>query len=150
MSNTMVNVKQQFNDKGFKMTEQRMAILDIFSKYKGEHFTSEEIYNLVCQSNPGIGLATVYRTLSLLEKMGLLNRIVLEDGFMRYELNNQEEEHLHHHLICTICGSITEVQEDMMEHLEVQVRKKNGFIVKNHSVKFYGYCEKCSHENSPN
>lgn len=144
MLRTMVDLKQQLNDKGFRITEQRRAILDVFSKYKGEHFTSEEIYHLVSQSNPGIGVATVYRTLPLLEKMELLNRIVLEDGCVRYELSNKEEQHLHHHLICTVCGSITEVQEDMMEHLETQVYKKNGFVVKNHSVKFYGYCEKCS------
>lgn len=44
-------------------------------------------------------------------------------------------------LLCIICDSIAEVQEDMLEHLETQVYKKNGFILKKHSIKFYGYCK---------
>lgn len=149
MNDTLVDLKQQLNDKGYKITPQRKAILDVFSQHKGKHLSSEEIFKLVQENYPGIGLATVYRTLPLLEKMELLNKVLLEDGFVRYELNNQHENHFHHHLICINCGAVSEVQEDMLEELERQIYKNNKFIVKNHSLKFYGYCEECSHENSP-
>jgi Fe2+/Zn2+ uptake regulation proteins len=117
----------------------------VFTTQEGKHLSCEEIYNLVRKDYPRIGLATVYRTLPLLEKIELLNKVLLEDGFVRYELNNQQENHFHHHLICIICGAVSEVQEDMLEGLEKQIYHNNRFIVKNHSVKFYGYCEKCSY-----
>lgn len=98
MQATMIDLKHKFHNKGFRITEQEGLYL-IFSKYKGEHFTSEEIFNLVSQSNSGIGLATVYRTLSLLEKMELLNKILLDNGYIRYEPNNKEKHHFHHHII---------------------------------------------------
>lgn len=150
MKNTKIDFKQQLNDKGYKITPQRKAILDTFSTQKGKHLSCEELFKIVRENYKGIGLATVYRTLPLLEKMGLLNKIILEDGFVRYELNNPQEEHSHHHLICIACGNISEVQEDMLEGLERQIRSNNRFIIKNHSVKFYGYCEKCSRENPSN
>ncbi|MDK2934788.1 MAG: Fur family transcriptional regulator, ferric uptake regulator [Clostridiales bacterium] len=150
MQNTKVDLKQQLNDRGYRITPQRKAILDIFSMQVGKHLSCEELFKLVRENYPGIGLSTIYRTLPLLEKMGLLNKIILEDGFVRYELNNPQEQHLHHHLICIACGDISEVQEDMLEGLERQIHRNNRFIIKNHSVKFYGYCEKCSHKNSPN
>lgn len=148
MQNTKVDLKQQLNDKGFKITPQRKAILATFSTQEGKHLSCEEIFKLVRKNYPGIGLATIYRTLPLLEKMGLLNKIILEDGFVRYELNNPQEEHFHHHLICIACGAVSEVQEDMLETLEKQIYSKTKFTVKNHSVKFYGYCEKCCPDSS--
>lgn len=150
MENKKDDLKQQLNDKGYKITPQRKAILEILSKHKGKHLSSEEIFEFVRESYPGIGLATVYRTLPLLEKMRLLNKIILEDGYVRYELTNPHEDHFHHHLICIVCGAVSEVQEDMLEDLERQIYSNNKFTIKNHSVKFYGYCEKCSHENFTN
>ena len=64
----------------------------------------------------------------------------------RYELNCNEEDHRHHHLICLKCGSVAEVKEDLLESLEDQIMEKYGFIVKDHRVKFYGYCNKCRAE----
>lgn len=147
MDNRLDDLKQQLNNKGYRITPQRRAILDVFIKHKGKHLSSEEIYEFVSKNYPSIGLATVYRTLPLLEKMELLNKIILEDGFTRYELSNPQEHHSHHHLICVTCGVVLEVQEDMLEGLEKQIISNHGFKVKNHSVKFYGYCEKCSQKS---
>jgi Fur family ferric uptake transcriptional regulator len=51
--------------------------------------------------------------------------------------------HRHHHLICLKCGEVTEVQDDLLESIEKEILKKNGFIVKDHRVKFYGFCKNC-------
>jgi len=136
--------REQLKKKGYKMTTQRQAILDVILQHEGEHLSTEEIYELVKSEHPEIGLATVYRTLLLLDDMELVYKLDLDDGCNRYELNRDKEDHRHHHLICTKCGMVEEVEEDLLESLEEQILKNNGFIVTNHRVKFYGYCKNCA------
>jgi len=136
-------LKERLKARGYRFTGQREAILDILIKNAKEHLTIEEIYNFVKKSNPEIGLSTVYRTLTLLEKIGMVCRLDLDDGFSRYELIKQNEDHRHHHLICSSCKSVFEVEEDLLDALEKQILIKNKFLVMDHRVKFYGLCEKC-------
>ncbi|MCX7920721.1 MAG: transcriptional repressor [Clostridia bacterium] len=144
MDTKSVDLKQFLNEKGYRLTPQREAILNVIISNKGKHLCSEEIYEIVKEQHVGIGVATVYRALPLLEKMGFISTIYLDDGCVRYEFNSDEGQHNHHHLICVSCGEVEEVQDDLLESLEEQVRKNNRFIIKNHSVKFYGYCSKCN------
>lgn len=137
------NFKEQLKERGYKLTIQRQAVLDVIIEHEGEHLSTEEIYELVKKGHPEIGLATVYRTLLLLDRMELVYKLDLDDGCNRYELNRHKEDHRHHHLICTKCGSVSEVQEDLLDTLEEEVLRKNGFLVKDHRVKFYGYCRNC-------
>ena len=137
-------LKEKMNDRGYRLTPQRKAVLDIISLHRGEHLSSEDIHTLATRDHPGIGLATVYRTLPILEKMDLVKKIHLDDGCIRYELNDTSRVHTHHHLICTCCGAVSEFQEDMLEALETQVRENSGFHITNHSVKFYGLCSNCA------
>lgn len=141
-----IDLKKELRERGYKLTTQRQAVLDVITAHEGGHLSSEEIFELVKKEHPDIGLATVYRTLMLLNRMELIYKIDLDDGCSRYELNKNEEDHRHHHLICMKCGSVAEAEEDLLESLEEQILKKNKFLVKNHRVKFYGYCEKCLKE----
>lgn len=142
MENTK-NVKAALKEKGYKLTPQRRATLEVFSENRGRHLSTEDVYLLVKEKYPEIGIATVYRTLQLLEQLGAINKMSFDDGCGRYELVGNEEDHHHHHLICLSCGGIQEVQEDLLEHLEDTIREKNCFCVVNHRVKFFGYCRKC-------
>lgn len=136
-------LKQYLKEKGFKNTVQRQAVLDILIKYEGSHLSAEEVYGKLKEKYPDIGIATVYRTLLLFVEMGVCCKHDFDDGFSRYELNHSSEYHKHHHLICNICGSISEVQEDLLDSLEKQIQEKNKFIIKDHTLKFYGVCEEC-------
>ncbi|MCX7747261.1 MAG: transcriptional repressor [Clostridia bacterium] len=149
MDNRPVDFKEQLKERGYKLTTQRRAVLDVIIKNEGKHLSTEEIYELVKEGYPEIGLATVYRTLLLLDNMELVYKLDLDDGLSRYELNRNKEDHRHHHLICTKCGAVSEVEEDLLESLEEQILVKNRFIVKDHRVKFYGYCEACSQVKEP-
>jgi Fur family ferric uptake transcriptional regulator len=147
--------EEELKARGLRFTTQRKAVLDVIVKNEGKHLSPEEIYDLVKIDFPEIGIATVYRTLMLLEKMGFVHRMHLDDGKSRYEISRSEEDHLHHHLICIQCGSISEVKYDLLESLEDQILREDNFLVKNHSVKFYGYCKSCmkdetNHENRVN
>jgi len=142
-----MNNKADFNkilkEKGYKFTSQRQHVFEVVTENDGKHLNSQEIYELVRKKYPEIGVATVYRTLALLEEMGLIYGVDFEDGFRRYEIAKDAEEHRHHHLICLECGAISEVEEDLLGSIEEGIRQKNRFRVVNHRVKFYGYCEDC-------
>ncbi|RNC28057.1 MAG: Ferric uptake regulation protein [Candidatus Dichloromethanomonas elyunquensis] len=130
-------------EKGYKFTSQRQHVFEVVTENEGKHLNSQEIYELVRKKYPEIGVATVYRTLALLEVMGLIYGVDFEDGFRRYEIAKNEEEHRHHHLICLECGSIREMEEDLLGTIEERIFQKDNFKVINHRVKFYGYCENC-------
>lgn len=137
--------EERLKAKGYRFTGQRRAILNCIINNQDDHLSSEEIHYLVKEDFPEIGLATVYRTLLLFEKIELIHKIDFDDGKNRYELNKNNDLHLHHHhhLICTKCGMISEVKEDLLGQLEDEIFKKSGFLIKNHSVKFYGTCSDC-------
>lgn len=136
-------LKEQLKGQGYKLTPQRRAVLDVVIDNEGKHLSTEEIYDIVKKGCPEIGLATVYRTLQLLEKMGVICRMNFDDGCNRYELVHKNEDHQHHHLVCLTCGSVEEVEGDLLDDLEKKIENKYDFNITNHSVKFFGYCNKC-------
>lgn len=136
-------LKEQLKDKGYKLTPQRRSIVDVIIDKEGEHLTAEEIYDFVKKRCPEIGLATVYRTVQMLEEVGIVCRLDLNDGCSRYELVHSDEEHRHHHLVCNKCNKVLEVQDDLLEELEQEVEKSYKFKILDHSVKFYGICKEC-------
>ncbi|MFL0247088.1 Fur family transcriptional regulator [Candidatus Clostridium stratigraminis] len=142
-SNEIEKLKNNLKEKGYKLTPQRRAIVDNIIKNEGSHLTTEELYDLVKQECPEIGLATVYRTVQLLEELNVVSKLDLNDGCYRYELVHEDENHHHHHLICSNCGKVIEVQGDLLEVLEHEIESKYNFKIKNHSVKFYGICNEC-------
>ncbi|NLL93152.1 MAG: transcriptional repressor [Clostridiales bacterium] len=144
------NFKEILKERGLKVTSQRVLVLDILSQAVGEHLTAEEIYNKVKSKNPDIGLATVYRTIQLLSELKLVDKIVLNDGCIRYEIAGDEANsgHHHHHLICVECGKLTSFSEDLLENLECAIMEKKDFLVLNHEVKLYGYCSECREKHA--
>ena len=91
--------------------------------------------------------STVYRTIQLLNELGLIDRISFDDGAVRYEIGSapdREQKHRHHHLICRRCGRVFSFQEDLLEELEAKITATTGFAVVNHEVKLYGYCKECA------
>lgn len=136
-------LKDQLKEKGYKLTPQRRATLDTIIENQGKHLSTEEIYDMVKQKCPEIGLATVYRTLQLLDELDVISKINFDDGCSRYELNTHQDDHQHHHLICLKCGNVIEVEVDLMDALEYEIEKNYNFEICDHKVKFFGYCSKC-------
>lgn len=134
---------EQLKEKGYKVTAQRKKVLDVMKENIGQHLTAEEIYELVKKKAPNIGIATVYRTISLLEKMNLIFKIDFGSGSVKYEWDRMDTLHRHHHLICLECGKIIEAGEDLLENIEEKISQEYNFLIKDHCVKFYGYCSEC-------
>jgi len=111
--------------------------------------SAKEIYAALYKLYPGIGLTTVYRTLDLLVRMGLINKLAFGDGQLRYEFKSGEKKEHHHHLICNNCGKIIDYSDfideemELIKKIEETLAKKYNFDVKDHNIEFYGFCEKC-------
>ena len=145
--------KRLLKEKGMKTTSQRLAIFEVLSGEPDRHFTAEEIYDKVKEKWPDIGLATVYRNIQKLSEFGVIDKLNLDDGFVRYEIGDPDRDkakHHHHHLICRKCGGVVTFEDDLLEALESRIRETMGFIVSDHEVKFYGWCRKCSQARGEN
>ncbi|MDY0235453.1 MAG: Fur family transcriptional regulator [Gudongella sp.] len=130
-------------ENNYKLTDQRRVVFEAFLKHQNEHMTSEELYQYIIVDNPGVGLATVYRNVQLLSELKIIEKLTLNDGFTRYELALNEENHRHHHLICNNCGKVIEVREDLMGSIEKIFDENYGFLVSDHQTKFFGLCKEC-------
>lgn len=143
------DVKYQLQERGYKLTTQRRAILDTIMENSDKHLSSEDIYDLVRKKCPEIGLATVYRTLQIFEELGLIYKLDFNDGRVRYDVYNGTSDHQHHHLICIGCGAVIEVEEDLLDDMEKHITEVKDFEIVDHNVKFFGYCSKCRSKNHP-
>lgn len=135
--------KNILQKEGYKLTNQRKDILKTLLNNNNKHLSCDDVFNIVSKENPDLGIATVYRTLQLFEKLNIVYKINFDDGLSRYELNLGEENHQHHHLICLNCGKVIEVKLDLLESLENKIEKDGNFKIMDHNVKFYGYCKDC-------
>lgn len=135
--------EEKLKDRELKMTPQRRATLNVFLENPSKHLSTEEIYSLVKEKFPDIGIATVYRTLQLFDENDIIKKLNFGDGCFRYELSQEEDKHSHHHLMCLSCGRVFEFDEDLLDDLEREIEKRNNFEIVDHVVKFIGYCSEC-------
>jgi Fur family transcriptional regulator, ferric uptake regulator len=125
--------------KRLKTTQQREAIVDAFLGSKG-HVALEDLLTSARKRNPGVGLATVYRTVKLLEEAGLAHSRQFGSGHTLYEVAGQRAHH--DHLICQQCNHIVEFENDEIEALQERVAHRFGFNITRHRHEIFGLCEK--------
>ena len=155
MSVSQNEFKEMLKKKGLKITNKRLRVLEVLGENRDKHMTAEDIYELVKEDYPEIGLATIYRTVQLLLEMQLVDRINLDDGCVRYEIGENtygdaKGKHRHHHLICKDCGKVFSFKDDLLEELENHIEDETGFHVLNHELKFFGQCEQCRKKQNQN
>ncbi len=125
--------------KGLKTTQQREAIVDAFLRISG-HVALDDLLSSARRKYPRVGLATVYRTVKLLEEAGIAAARHFGPGQTLYEIS---EGRAHHdHLICEACGFITEFESNEIEKLQDTTAKRLGFNVLRHRHELFGLCEK--------
>ena len=142
MSEAKLKVLQEYVRRlGLKTTRQREAIALLLFKNSG-HMKAEEILEKARALDPRVSLATVYRTLKLLQDCGLVRAHHFGDGQACFEPITEVHEH-HDHLICTRCGKIIEFYSEPIERLQESIAKQHGFEVTDHRLELYGLCKKC-------
>ena len=122
-----------------KLTGPRRAIIAALEE-QSHPLTIREIHAAIGSE---CDLVTIYRSMHLLEKMRLVQRFDFGDAVARYELVRQEDHEHHHHLICTDCSKVVEIEECFSEELERRIASGNGFAQITHKLEFFGVCPAC-------
>jgi len=136
----MERLTDHIRTEGGRVTQPRLRVAEVFFGMRG-HPGVEEVAEAVHRRWPGIGNATVYRTLHLLSEAGLIEARQFGEGFARYEAAATREHH--DHLVCTACGAILEFEDDAIEDLQRRASERHGFLMKSHRMEIYGLCAKC-------
>ena len=137
--------KSIIKESGLKYTKQRELIVKFLYENSG-HFTPEEINDALKNEYPNmtIGIATVYRTLTLLEESGLVTSISFGAQGKKYEFGLKKH---HDHLVCKQCGVITEFCDEVIEKRQQEIAKKINFQMTDHTMKIIGVCQPCQKSN---
>ncbi|WP_456391499.1 Fur family transcriptional regulator [Nitratifractor sp.] len=134
-------LKRILKEKQLKFTRQRELVLKALYHNEG-HFSPEEIHRLIQAESPElkVGIATVYRTLALLEEEGLAESISFGKAGKRYEIGMKKH---HDHLICIQCGKIIEFVDEVIEERQEAVGERFEFTITDHTMKILGICKEC-------
>ena len=132
---------RQMRSLGQRITPQRRAVIDVVASAR-ERMTPAEIYRRARRHHAGVGLATVYRTLELLSRLGLVERLHEPEGCQSYVADRAAGTH-HHHVVCSQCGRVAEIPAcDLGEHLRL-VAEQTGFEIDAHWLELRGLCADC-------
>ncbi|RRD95736.1 transcriptional repressor [Clostridiales bacterium COT073_COT-073] len=133
---------------GYKLTNQRKVVLETLYNHRKAHLTVDEVYQFVRETNPEIGLATVYRNIQILNRLGIIEKISFDDKDIRYEIFYEDIPIHHYHLICRQCGNVDELELDFMDRYKGMLEAEKGFEALDAQIKIYGICKNCIVKNS--
>lgn len=132
-------MNEAIRNSGLAVTHQRLVIYEELMKM-GEHPSPEAIYEQVRTRLPTVSLATVYNTINTFVDHGLLRQLSIHHGSLRLERNLDP----HHHLVCTHCKAIEDIEEDNFEPIRLRKPLPKGFAVHRFSVEVLGLCKRCA------
>ena len=131
-----------FRGKGFRITPQRVAIIHYLLNTE-LHPSAEDIYKIIQKKYPMVSMATIYKTLNSLEKMGIVQELGFADGSTRYESNIEK----HINVVCVHCGRIQDINDEAsLSELESRVIKKSKYQILSRRFELYGYCSTCKNK----
>ncbi|MCD8497719.1 MAG: transcriptional repressor [Alphaproteobacteria bacterium] len=129
----MTSLEKRCAEAGLRMTGQRKTILQVLGD-SADHPSVEDVYERAKKLDDSISIATVYRTLSLLDELDLVIRHEFQEGYSRYELNWDH----HHHLIDLETGKVIEFQNSELEVLKEKIARELGYELIDHRLELYG------------
>lgn len=129
-------IKNKIKSAGLRMTPQRMAIVE-FLEGNTDHPSAEDIFRAVSKKFPGISIATIYNTLDILRKKGLIEILEIDPERKRCDPNIQP----HHHFICKRCKRIHDIFRDI--RIDMPEEELRGFRIYGSRIEFFGLCERC-------
>src|SRR5215213_7215049 len=133
--------RRYLRQQGLPVTQQREVVADVVFG-SADHLSVEEIEARLKQRGERIGKATIYRTMEILVRSGLVEDHDFGDGFKRYEhLFGQQP--VHEHLVCTHCRKVVEFRRREIERLQEEIATQHGFLPTRHRLEIYGLCGDC-------
>lgn len=137
----LAELRAALRSRGMRLTKARERVLEELL-LSGGHLEAEKLARRL--KRRGVSRATVYRTLSLLEEMGLVRKVIHGERHRHYEAVLPRRHH--DHLICARCGRIVEFREPEIERLQEEVARRHGFEIVGHTLEIVGICPKCRAE----
>ena len=129
--------RRALNGTGLRVTSQRALILEVV---RHGHLDADEIYRQARIRQPRLSLSTVYRTLRMFKKLGLVEELHFDEAHHHYEVKPSSE---HHHLVCLGCGKVVEFECPLSPKMKENIAREKGFEVTNVEIRMTGYCSKC-------
>lgn len=129
-----MDLEEKCIEKGLRMTGQRRVIARVLQDAQ-DHPDVEDLYNRAVKIDDNISIATVYRTVKLLEETGIVERHEFRDGRARYEI---VPENHHDHLIDLKSGEVIEFANSEIERLQERIAREHGFKLVGHRLELYG------------
>jgi len=133
------DIVNKLSELGYRLTPQRMIILSSIEN-SDDHISAEEIYAQVMAKYPKVNISTVYRTLELLKRLGLVTETDLGGGRVRY---HPAEKGHHHHLVCQECGAIIALDESLLSSLKSVLLREYKFSADLRHLAIFGRCVNC-------
>ena len=127
---------------GMRVTNQRALLLEIIRQGQG-HLDADEIYRQARQKYPRLSLSTVYRSLQLFKKLGLIEEVHFDEAHHHYEAKPPVE---HHHLVCLGCGRVIEFHYPLSRYVKRNVAEAKDFDIVATEIRMTGYCSRCRQE----
>jgi Fe2+ or Zn2+ uptake regulation protein len=140
MSEPGDSLRRTFHEAGLRLTSQRRLILDVL-RDSDEHLEADAVHERAKRHAPALSLATVYRTLALLKKMGLVEEHRLGEGHSHYEA---VQEQPHYHFTCQRCGKVIEFDTPLVAEVKRELFGRRGIHVTMAHLHLAGYCRDCS------
>ncbi len=134
------DIAGKLSKQGYRLTPQRMMILSAIEN-SDNHISAEEIYAQIIAKYPNVNISTVYRTLELLKRLGLVTETDLGEGRVRY---HPAEKGHHHHLVCRECGAIIDLDESLLAPLKSALLREYKFNADLSHLAILGRCVRCS------
>ena len=134
------DIINKLSEQGYRLTPQRMMVLDAIENSE-HHISAEEIYAQVITKYPHLNISTVYRTLELLHRLGLVTETDLGGGRVRY---HPADKGHHHHLVCQECGRVIDLDESVMDNLKKVLKKDYDFTPDIRHLALFGICADCN------
>ena len=134
-------LEEALRARGLRVTEQRRVVLEAVDSLG--HCTAEQVFALVQEHTPSLNLSTVYRTLDLLQELGLITHAHLEHGAPTYH-STREADHLH--LVCRSCGKVEEAAPGAGKRLAVMLLEEKGFVTDVRHLAVHGTCRDCARD----
>lgn len=131
-----------FRLKGLRITGPRRALASLLVESAESDFTIEQLWDMALSRDPGIGRATVFRAVEILQELHLLDRVEFADGTHRFRFCRDAGRH-HHHVTCSICGKVSEIDLCLNADQIARVERQAGFAVDGHRLEFFGRCPHC-------
>ncbi len=133
------NILSRLSEQGYRLTPQRMMVLSAIENSE-HHISAEEIYAQVVDKYPHVNISTVYRTLELLNRLGLVTETDLGGGRVRY---HPADKGHHHHLVCQECGKVIDLDESVLSSLKDVLFREYKFSADLRHLAIFGHCADC-------